>query len=128
MATPANNSGLQIIADRRRTSEHDIRFGEADGDDVTVLPTDRVRVKISGTAATPLLEILGGTPTSNGSSCTNANPTRLRLDQGDLTFPAGIYDIEANIVDASDSNKIKKAERGVLHLRESLGGNVGLTN
>lgn len=121
----ANSSGLQIRAERRRKSVHDITIGEADGDDVTVANNDNVRIKIGrGGDVNPLLEIQSDNPTSAGSVCTAVNPTELTLFGEDLTFPAGIYDIEVAIVDTSDSDKIKSAEKGIFILRESMGGAI----
>lgn len=120
--TTANSSGLQVRAERRRKSEHTVTIGEADGDDVVVSAGDNVRFKIGRGAGTPLLEIQSDAATSNGSICTAANPTTLTLGAGDLTFPAGIYDIEAVIIDDSESNAPKKAETGIFILEESAGG------
>lgn len=121
----ANSSGLQVVADRRRKSVHVITIGEADGDDVTIADNDNVRVKIGRAGdLTPLLEVQSDSATANGSVCTAENPTELTLFGEDLTFPVGIYDIEVSIVDTSDNDKIKKAERGIFVLRESMGGTV----
>lgn len=123
--TVANSSGLFIVADRNRKTEFEIAIGEADGDDVVVASNDNVRVKIGRAGSdTPILEIESDEPTSNGSSCTAANPTVLVLAQGDVTFQAGVYDIEVCIVDVSDGDAIKKAELGIFVLRESMGGAV----
>jgi len=124
MSVPANNSGLEIIADRNRSGEWDVRIGKADGTDEVFTAGDKVHVKIGGGKSTPLLQFNSSTATANGSSCTLANPTRVKLNQNDLTFPAGIYDIEVSIIDHADGDKIKKAEMGVFHLRESMGGVV----
>lgn len=121
----ANSSGLMVTADRRRKSIHQITIGEADGDDVTVAANDNVRIKIGRAGdLTPILEIESDAATANGSVCTAANPTELTLFGADLTAPAGIYDIEVAIVDTSEGDKIKKAERGIFVLRESMGGDV----
>ena len=121
----ANSSGLMVVADRRRKSTHVITIGEADGDDVSVAANDVVRIKIGRAGdLTPLLDVESGTATDNGSICTAANPTELTLFGEDLIFPTGIYDIEVSIVDTSDANKMKKAERGIFVLRESVGGEI----
>jgi uncharacterized protein with beta-barrel porin domain len=121
----ANSSGLMVVADRRRKSVHQITIGEADGDDVVVAANDNVRIKIGRAGdLTPILEIESDAATANGSVCTAANATELTLFGADLTAPAGIYDIEVAIVDTSDGDKIKKAERGIFVLRESMGGDV----
>lgn len=121
----ANSSGLQVVGDRRRKSVHVITIGEADGDDVAIAANDNVRIKIGRAGdLTPLLEVQSDSATVNGSTCTATNPTELTLFGEDLTFPLGLYDIEASIVDTSDNNKIKKAERGIFILRESMGGDI----
>lgn len=121
----SNSSGLYIEADRNRFSgPFDITIGEADGDNATVESNDVVRFKIGRGNETPLLDFGSDAATAAGSSCTAANPTELSLGSGDLGFQAGIYDCEVSIYDSSQT-KIKKAERGVFVLRESMGGNVG---
>ena len=120
----ANCSGLQIVADRLRQTEFEIGIGEADCDDVTLAANDNVRVKIGRTGDTPILDIQSAAPTAGGSSCTVANPTVLTLSAADMIFPAGIYDIEVAIVDVSQGSAIKKAERGILVVRDSMGGAV----
>jgi len=123
--TTANSSGLYIVADRNRKTEFEIDIGEADGDDVVIASNDNVRIKIGRAGSdTPLLEVQSDAATTNGSSCTADNPTILVLSQGDVTFPAGVYDIEVAIVDVSDGNAIKKAELGIFVIRESMGGAV----
>lgn len=119
-----NDGGLFIEAERNRKSEHEILIGEADGDDATIAPTDNVRVKIGRAGETPQLEVQSDSATAAGSQCTAANPTVLTLAAGDLAFASGIYDIEAMIVDASDSDAPKSAERGIFVLKETMGGVV----
>lgn len=119
-----NDTGIFIVADRARKSSHEILIGEADGDDVTLAAGDKVRIKIGQAGKTPLLDIVSGTTTAGGSTCTAANPTELTLGAADLSFQAGIYDIEATVIDASESSAPKKADQGIFHLRETLAGSV----
>lgn len=119
----ANDSGLDLVADRLRFNKFTITIGDASGDDSVVAANDIVRVKIGRLGDTPLLEVESDTATANGSSTTAANPTVLSIEGADLSFPAGIYEVEADILDTSES-KIKKAERGIFQLRESMGGDV----
>ena len=119
-----NDTGIFVVADRLRKSTHEILIGEADGDDSSIAADDNVRVKIGQAGQTPLLEIESDAATANGSRCTAANPTVLTLAAADLSFQAGIYDIEALIVDTSDGDKPKKADQGIFHLRETFGGDV----
>lgn len=120
----ANSSGLQIRAERRRKSTHVVTIGEADGDDVVIAANDNVRVKIARGNGTPLLEIESDQATSAGSSCTAANPTEIEFAAADLTFPAGIYDVEVAVVDTSDADAILRAEKGIFILNDSPGGAV----
>lgn len=119
-----NDTGIFIVADRNRKSTHQILIGEADGDDAEIASNDNVRIKIGQAGQTPVLEIESDAATANGSQCTAANPTVLTLAAADLSFQAGIYDIEALVVDTSDGDKPKKADQGIFHLRETFGGDV----
>jgi hypothetical protein len=119
-----NDTGIFVVADRLRYSQHEILIGESDGDDASIASNDNVRIKIGREGQTPLLEVESDAATANGSRCTAANPTVLSLAAADLAFQAGLYDIEALVVDTSDSDRPKKAEQGIFHLRETLAGDV----
>ena len=107
---------------RRRTAAYEITITDADGVAVTFAAGDKVRVKIGRNGETPLLDLSSAAASANGSTLTAANPTQLYLAQGDAAATAGVYDIEASIVDSSDS-KIKHAETGVFVLHDTpLGG------
>lgn len=117
-----------ITAYRGRTKLCDITITDEDGDNVSISGSDAIRVKIGNGKDTPLLDLDTVAATANGSSLTLANPTRLRLDQSDLSgIPAGVYDIEVSVVDNSDSQKIKHAESGTFALHDTPGGDVGLS-
>lgn len=119
-----NDTGIFVVADRNRKSTHEILIGEADGTDSSISTDDNVRIKIGQAGQTPSLEIESDAATANGSQCTATNPTVVTLAAADLSFQAGIYDIECTIVDTSDGNKPKKADQGIFHLRETFGGDV----
>lgn len=119
--------GLNITAYRNRTSIRTITITDADGDNVVIAETDVVRVKIGRGGEVPLLDLDGVETTSNGSGCTNANPTTLTLDNDDMTMVAGIYDIEVMVVDDSDRDSPKQAENGVFTVLETQLGDVWLT-
>lgn len=119
----SNSSGLYLVADRNRFNQFSITLGEADGDDVTVASNDIVRAKIGRLGDTPLLEVESDEETDNDSSITAANPTVLSIEGEDLTFVAGVYEIEISIWDTSEQ-RIKKVERGVFVLRDSMGGDI----
>lgn len=110
---------------KRRTCDYDITITDANGDAVTLAAGDKVRIKVwRQGASTLILDLVSGTPTANGSACTAANPTRLTIDQGDAVWTAGIYEIEAAVVDASNT-KTKHADTGVFVLHDTPGGDVG---
>lgn len=115
---------ISISHYRGRTCAYDITVTDAAGDAVVLGVGDKVRCKIwREDATTPVLDLVSGTPTSNGSNVTAANPTRLTLTQGDANFGVGIYSIEVAIVDAQDGY-IRHADSGVFVLHKSPGGGV----
>lgn len=107
-----------------RTCAYDITLTDANGDDIVLSGGDKIRAKIWREDDTPLLDLVSGTPTANGSSVSATNPTRLNLHQDDVQFTPGIYSIEVAIVDASESSAIKHADTGVFVLHKTPGGNV----
>ena len=119
----SNSSGLHLVADRLRFNQFSITIGEADGDDAVVAASDIVRVKIGRLGDTPLLEVQSDVATANGSVTTAANPTVLSIEGPDLPFKAGIYEVEASIWDTNEG-RLKKVERGVFQLRDSMGGDI----
>jgi hypothetical protein len=97
---------------------------DVSGAAVTLAAGDKVRAKLwREDATTPLLDLVSGTPTANGSSVTAANPTRLTVNQSDASWAPGIYSIEVAIVDAGDT-LIRHADSGVFVLHKSPGGEV----
>jgi len=97
-------------------------MADVNGDAVTIASGDAVRVKIGRNGETPILDLSSAAASANGSTLTAANPATLYLVQGDATATPGAYDLEAAVVDASES-KIKHAETGVFVLHETpLGG------
>jgi hypothetical protein len=114
-----------ITAYMRRSQRDTVSFYDADGALVTLAAGDHVRIKIGRPGETPLLDLSSA---GSGSTCSDANPSTVTLVEGDL-IPAnikpGAYDIEATIVDSTDSNRTKHAETGVFVLHDTPGGNVG---
>lgn len=109
-----------------RSGEYDITISDADGTTVPLYSGDQVRLKIYRESDCKLmLDLISGTPTSNGSSLTRANPTRFKVDQDDVDWTPAIYEIEVLLVDASDADRTKHADMGVFVLHESPGGNLG---
>ena len=120
----SNSSGLDLVADRLRFNQWTITIGEADGDDASVAANDIVRAKIGRLGDTPLLEVESDAATANGSTITAANPTTLSIKKADMDIHAGIYEIEVSIYDTSEG-QIKKAERGIFQVRDSMLGEAG---
>ena len=120
----SNSSGLQLVADRKRWGQWSITIGEADGDDATVASNDIVRAKIGRMGDGMLLEVESDSGAgSDETNITAANPTVLTIFGTDLTFAAGIYDVEISIWDTSQ-DAMKKAERGIFILRDSMEGDI----
>ena len=101
---------------------------------MTLAATDIVRVKVGQAGDTPLLDIDSVGPTANGSVVTidtlSPASVTLRLAQGDTASLNGLYDIEVNVVDDSETdpdNAIKAAEYGALSVLYSQAGDIGKT-
>ena len=116
-----------ILATRGRTQYETVTLYSGGTTEFELGPSDEIRIKIGYDGATPLLDLVSNTPSALGSTVSDTNPCELRLDRADLTaMKAGVYDIEANVVDATDQDDIKAADKGVFVLLESQGGDVGL--
>jgi len=115
-----------------RTRRYSFSLFESDGStDVNIAATDNVRVKIyRGSGVTPALDIESANDTANGSGITftaGTNDFLLTIQQDDSdALNLGVYEMEVNLVDDSDSDWIKHAETGVLHVIQSGGGDVDL--
>ena len=111
---------LYLTADRGRFNEWEITIGDAAGGNAVIAANDIVYAKIGRTGDELLFEVGSDADTANGSSITAENPTTLGIAEDDIDFPSGIYDIEVCIMDTSEQ-RMKKAERGVFVLRDSMG-------
>lgn len=121
---------IHITAYQSRATTETITLRDADGVAITLLSADRIRIKVGRAGKTPILDILGGTPMSGGTTINNANPATLKLyaaDLGNQAIKPGVYEIEAMVIDTADSNRLKHAESGVFTLIGTQLGNVGLT-
>ena len=118
-------SGIHITAYKNRTTKERITLTDVDGATVTLDSDDTVRVKVGRQGATPILDITSAAALSGGTSVTSANPCTVIFDQDDLNNKtAGVYDVEAMVVDTLDHNRVKHAEMGVFVLIETQGGSV----
>lgn len=123
---------FEILAVRNRTISYSGTLYEADGTTaISVTASSVVRFKAGRrNSATPSLDIDSVAATANGSVMTisSAGAYTLKIAQGDTTsLVPGVYDAEIALVDAGDSNRIKSAELGTLHIIEALGGDVSTT-
>ena len=114
---------ISITHYKTRTCAYDITVADAAGAAVILSTSDKVRLKIWREDDTPLLDLVSGTPSDNGSSVTAANPTRFTLHQDDAAWTPGIYSIEVAIVDGGDG-LIRHADSGVFVLHKSPGGSI----
>lgn len=86
---------------------------------------DTFRVKIGRLGMTPVMDIASSGLAA--STLTPANPSTLALAGADLDLiEPGIYEIEAGIVDVSDSSRFKHADTGVFVLHDTPLGGTGL--
>ncbi len=119
---------LFITAYARATTVESITFKDAAGENVTLESGDIIVLKIGRAGEAPLLQILSNDPADGGTNITASNPAILTLHKGDLdddTIKPGVYDIQALIVDHSDSDLIKHAEEGVFTLISTQLGYTG---
>lgn len=110
-----------------RTADEVVSFWTDAAESVlaTISGGDKIRIKVGRPGATPVLDIVSGTPLAGGSNVTLANPCTVRFHQDDTrTLTPGIYEIEAAVVDSTDSGVIKHAVSGVFNLLESQAGGV----
>jgi hypothetical protein len=108
--------------------------------------SDKLRIKIGVGGAVPLLDLVSGTPTANGSQLTITNrgqaanpPTvpvavagtwNLHLAQGDTALiNAGAYDMEIHVVDSTDTapanSERLNVQPGVIHFLTEMLGSTG---
>lgn len=86
-----------------------------------------MRVKIGRHNEIPELDLHSQAPTANGSSVTITNPTTLVLDQDDLDFAAGIYDIEIILMDDATGSLVTHLASGILAVDDTQLGDVAVT-
>lgn len=126
---------FSIRQEASRTKEFTVTIKSPTGGYIQLESSDVVRIKI-GLCNTVVLDLDEAAPSANGSSITrlyNGDGSSvhasvvLRLDQNDVVGLKGTYSMEVNVVDNSDSSKIKPADYGAITFEESQGGDVGLT-
>ncbi len=119
-----------LYAYKNRTFTTDLVINDPTGDRTPEVD-DGIRITIghesklddSGDLSDAELVVVDNAPTSNGSTFTKAVApavlNRLRLDNLDLTFPAGVYSLIFDFRDASDGNDWKNVSRQVIVIEES---------
>lgn len=114
-----------ITAYQNRDTRESIAFTAVDGSQPALGGSDKVRIKIGRAGHSPLIDLVSGSPLSGGTSVTAANPAILEFAPSDLaSIKAGVYDIEAMVVDHADSDRAKMAEAGVFSLIGTQGGGI----
>ena len=116
-----------VTAFKKRNCYETITINDANGIAVVLAATDQIRIKVGRAGKAPILDLDSIAASGNGSTVARANPCTVRFDQNDLNFSPGTYDIEASVVDDSDGDAIKHADKGVLVLHNTQLGDVGLT-
>lgn len=121
---------FQLIVGQNRTKEWTASIFEQDGVTPAVLVSgDYVRFKVSMGTGLPLLDLVSGTVTPNGSTIIveSLSPAsvQVKIAQGDTEdWAASVYDAELGIVDAVDSNYFKTAMIGTVVVVATAGGNI----
>lgn len=118
---------LFLTAHKRRTFSFQVTVLDSAGVASVFASGDVMRVKIGRNLAVPVLDLDSAAASANGSTVSAANPTTIRLDQDDIDITPGILDIEVGIVDDSDSDALKHAEKGVFNLVGTQAGDIALT-
>ena len=104
-----------------RTAQALITLLDGSGNEIGVHALNRLRLKIGREGETPILDLVDGVGTPNGSYITLANPLKLFLHQDDLTFAAGIYDMQIALLDRADAQKISLIAKGYFVLHGTIG-------
>lgn len=129
---------FEIVAYRGRTKEYTGTLYRSDGTTALVLASgSKVRFKAGrGDQATPLLDLVSGVATPNGSTVvldtlgSGSTPARytVRLAQDDLAdIEPGTYDAEVVVIDHGSSgpaDAAKVAASGTLHIIGRMGGGL----
>jgi hypothetical protein len=133
MAEPSFNWG-RITLERTRSKEFNFDVYSGENSALPIGAGDIARFKISETQnGAPDLDIDSVAATANGSLCTITQYTapgqvQVKFDQADVAaLTEDDYYAELNIVDVSDSNRIKTVGRGCIRILGSQSGDIGAT-
>jgi hypothetical protein len=122
LARATTTADLQIGTYRERSAIWLIKLLDVDGQDVVFEDDWRVRVKIGRNEETPILDLVDGVATVNGTHITKINPVKLFLHQDDMSFAPGIYDLQIAILDNAQAQNITYLASGHFTLYGSVGG------
>lgn len=120
-----------FLIEVERTRDTIFRGSIFESNETTAVPVeagDKVRIKIGRHGATPVLDLVSGTPTANGSSiavtvASNAYTLVIAKADADL-LAAGPYTAEVLFVDSSEV-RTKPVDRGLVIVLPTQGGNTG---
>ena len=125
---------FELSAHQGRTVAFQGRLYESDGTTVVALAADDVvRFKIGRGSAAPHLDVGSDAATADGSIVTiddvgdedTAAQYTVTLNEDDLAdVPAGTYDVELSVYDASEG-VLKLVEQGCMHVLAAMAGEVG---
>jgi hypothetical protein len=112
---------------RLHTSQYRLTVNDIDGNLIPIDTTNITKLKVGRDNNTPILELASNASTPNGSSITNINPLTVVLDQDDLTFQAGIYDVELIVLDDATGKIATHIDHGIFVLGKTQLGGVAIT-
>lgn len=99
---------------RGRTTRETITVKDAAGAAVAFEVGDVFRVAIGRDGEAPLLDLSSASPAAGGTTVQAANPSQVVFDEDDTAgLDPGVYNCEAFIIDASDGERIKFADKGI---------------
>lgn len=116
---------FEVFPEKNRKAEWTVTLTDADGNAVNYATGDVVRFKVGRRDGTPALDLNSDDDTSNFTVSNGSNEVTIVLLQGDTSsLKPGPYEAEVALVDTSDSDRIKTAEQGVVHIVHTMGGAV----
>ena len=121
-----------ILAHKGRQLTRDLTMLDADGDMVSPGANDVVRVKVSRTGQTLILDLDSVEASANGSTVTKNTPSagvnRVKIVPADMSLlSAGVYSFELSLVDNADSQRIKHVDSQIMVVQDVPTGDVGMT-
>lgn len=122
---------FEVIGYRNRVADYSGTVLDQNGLAVNWAASDKCRVKIGrdGAASTPVLDLVSGTPTANGSLAyvtLASNAYSFRIEAADMTLlTPGLFTVEVIFVDNSDGDRMKVIDVGTLHVLETMVGATG---